>query len=393
MTSPNPVVGRHHAWLMAAYYFFFYGAFGCFLTYLPLYYQHIGLPGEKIGLLVALSPVVLFVSGPLWGAIADRFNLHRWLLPLATFSAIGPVFLFPLTRDLSFLIPLVLVQAFFSQAIGPLMDSAALDIAGKTKTDFGQVRLGGSVGFMVISVIVGWLITNFGLEWLFYSYMTCMAIAGLIALALPARAHHWQAPLWQGLRNLLSKPPLVFFLVAAFLVGVAANAVQFFFPIYLTDLGSDANLVGIAGALAALTEVPVLYSGNRIVRKVGGLWIGVVLGACIYASRWFLLSFMANPVAATLTQALHGFSFGLFYVAGVAFVDANTPDGLSATAQSLFFVAMWGLGAAAGSVLGGMLYQNFGPFVLFQVCGLCTLVAIGLLFGARPAAQTRAVSG
>jgi PPP family 3-phenylpropionic acid transporter len=155
----------------------------------------------------------------------------------------------------------------------------------------------------------------------------------------------------------------------------------------LTSLGSDASIVGLAGALAALTEVPVLFTGNRIVRKVGGLWNGVVLGALAYAARWFILSFTVTPLTATLTQALHGFSFGLFYVAGVAFVDANTPEGLSATAQSLFFVAMWGLGAAAGSVLGGTVYQNFGPIVLFQLCGVCSLLAIGLLFGARPASQ------
>jgi len=371
---------------MAAYYFFFYGAAGCFLTYLPLYYQHIGLTGEKIGLLVGLSPIVLLISGPLWGAIGDRFNLHRRLLPIATFGALAPVFLFPLTRDLTLLVSLVLLQAFFGQAIGPLMDSAALDIAAKASTPFGQIRLGGSVGFMAISLIAGWLITNFGLEWLFYSYMTCMAIAGVIALALPTRQHHWQAPLWQGLRTLLTNRPLVFFLLAAFLVGVAANAVQFFLPLHLVALGGDANVVGIAGALAALTEVPILFTGNRIIRKLGGLWIGVVTGAVVYAARWFVLAFTTTPVAATLTQIVHGLSFGLFYMAGVAFVESHSPKGLSATAQSLFFVAMWGLGAAAGSVAGGAVYQNFGAVTMFQLCGLCTLVAIALLFGARPSA-------
>lgn len=52
------------------------------------------------------------------------------------------------------------------------MDSAALEIAATTQTAFGQVRLGGSLGFMSISVFVGWLLTRFDLMGLLWGART-----------------------------------------------------------------------------------------------------------------------------------------------------------------------------------------------------------------------------
>lgn len=374
---------RRHAWLIGAYYFFFYGAIGCLLPYIPLYYQHIGLTGEQIGLLMGLGPIVLLGSGPLWGAIGDRFNLHRWLLPIASAGAIVPIFFIPLTDNLTFLILLTIVQSFFATAIGPLMDSAALEIAASSGASFGQLRLGGSIGFTIISVAMGWLLTRVSLVWLFYSYMICMALAALVALPLPARQHYWNAPMRQGFRTLLGQPPLAFFLAAAMLIGVSASAVQFFFPLYMQSIGGDSNLVGIAGAVAAFSEMPIMFFANGVLRRVGGLWAGVALGTAAYTVRWIALSWAATPMAVMAVQALHGVSFGLFVISAVAYVESQAPPGLSATAQSLFIAATWGLGAMTGAFGGGIIFERFGPTVLFQVAGVTTLLALVFLFASR----------
>ena len=375
------------ALLMSAYYFFFYGAIGCLLPYLPLYYQHIGLNGEQIGLLMGLGPIVLLVSGPLWGSIGDRFNLHRWLLPIASLGALLSLGLIPLTRDYTLLIAAILFQAFFGTAIGPLMDSAALEIAETTDTSFGQLRLGGTIGFTILSPAMGWLLTRIPLVWMFYSYMIWMSVAALIALSLPARRHRWNASLWQGFRVLLSQPPLAFFLAAAFLVGIAANAVLFFLPLYLTRIGGDSNTLGLAGAIAAITEIPIMVGGSRLIKRIGGVWAGVALGTVVYVVRWVALSLAVTPLAVMLVQALHGISFGLFIISAVAYVDSQAPPGLSATAQSLFIAAMWGVGAFTGSYGGGLVYENFGPVTLFQLCSAACFAALGLLFVSRSAAQ------
>jgi PPP family 3-phenylpropionic acid transporter len=377
---------RRLAWLMAACYFLFYGAVGCLLPYQPLYYQSLGLNGEQIGLLMGLGPVVLLGASPLWGAAADRLNLHRWLLPMACAGAFGFILLVPASgRNLTLLILVVLLQSFFSQAIVPLMDSAALEIAAQTHVGFGRIRFGGSLGFMVISVFIGWLLTRVDLRWMFYSYMIGMSLVTVLASRLPAHRRRLPVHLRQSLAALAHQRHLVFFLLAVFLLGFANNAVQFFLPLFLHSIGGDSNTVGVAGAVGALTELPVMFLGVYLLRKIGGLWPGLALAASVYTLRWLALSATATTAVVLALQLLHGLSFGLFILAGVGFVDQLAPQGLSATAQSLFNVFYWGLGSLAGSLGGGVIYQWLGSAWLFRLCGLATLLSLGLLFGARPA--------
>ena len=165
---------RRYAYLVSAYYFFFFGAIGCLVPYIPLYYLKIGLGGEQIGLITGLGPIVLLIASPLWGAVGDRFNLHRRLLPIATAGAILPTLIIPLTTQLVPLIALTILQAIFATAIGPLIDSAAIEIAARERVPFGVVRLWGSIGFIVFSVLTGWLLITLPITTIFYGYAACM---------------------------------------------------------------------------------------------------------------------------------------------------------------------------------------------------------------------------
>lgn len=374
---------RRDAWLIGAYYFFFYGAAGCLIPYLPLHYRNIGLSGEQIGLLMAIGPVVLLLSGVSWGALGDRFNLHRWLLPIASAGVILPAFLLSRAQSLTPLILGTLLLAFFANAIGPLMDSAALEIAGRAGLSFGRLRLGGSIGFTLFSVVMGWLLTRVPLTWLFFGYGAGMAVATFIALLLPARRSRWQQSTSRGLRALFDRPALALFLAAAFLLGIAINGVQFFFPLYMTALGGDANLLGLAGAVAALSEIPVMYNASRILKRIGGLWAGVRIGLVLYVVRWLAFAFAADPLTAIALQVLHGPSFGLFIISGVGYVESQAPEGLSATAQSLFIAALWGVGASVGSFGGGIIFEQVGGAALFQAAALVTLLSLISLLASR----------
>ncbi|MEK7787132.1 MAG: MFS transporter, partial [Chloroflexota bacterium] len=301
------------------------------IPYIPLHYQHIGLGGEQIGLLSGLGPIVLLAAGPLWGIIGDRFNLHRRLLPIASAGVILPALVISRTENLTGLITLILVQSFFATAIGPLMDSAALEIAETSQVPFGKLRLWGSIGFMLISTGLGWLLTFLPVQWLFYSYAGCMVIAVLVALPLPARKRYWSAPMWQGFRQLLGQTTLALFLGAAFLIGVAAAAVNFFFPLYIQEIGGGPELIGLAGAVGAIAEMPVLFRAESMIKRVGGLWAGVAIGAAAYTVRWWLLSLVTDPALVIALQLAHSLSFGLFLVSSVAYVESQAPPGLSAT--------------------------------------------------------------
>ncbi len=210
-----------------------------------------------------------------------------------------------------------------------------------------------------------------------------MTVTVLVALPLPARKHHWNAPIWQGFRQLLRQPAFAIFLGATFLVGAAAAAVNYFFPLYIQEIGGGPALIGIAGAVGAIAEMPILFRAESMIKRIGGLWAGVAIGAAAYTVRWWLLSVITDPGLIIALQLLHSISFGLFLVSSVAYVESLAPPGLSATAQSLLTAATWGLGAMVGAFGGGIVFARYGSQSFFRLAGLATLLAFGLLLVLR----------
>ena len=71
------------------FYFTFIGALGCILPYLSIYYKQQGLTPQQIGLISGLRPVIGFTSGPLWGALADKYSIRRVMLLISIASWLG----------------------------------------------------------------------------------------------------------------------------------------------------------------------------------------------------------------------------------------------------------------------------------------------------------------
>jgi len=69
-----------------SFFFFFGGAIGCIFPYFSVFYKQIGFSPNQIGVIAGVRPILGFVSGPLWGSLADRFRIRRIMLCL---SALG----------------------------------------------------------------------------------------------------------------------------------------------------------------------------------------------------------------------------------------------------------------------------------------------------------------
>ena len=71
------------------FYFNFIGALGCILPFLSIYFKQQGLTPQQIGLISGLRPVVGFTSGPVWGALADRYNVRRIMFLISITAWLG----------------------------------------------------------------------------------------------------------------------------------------------------------------------------------------------------------------------------------------------------------------------------------------------------------------
>lgn len=370
------------ATLACAYYFFYFGAVGAYFPFVGLFYQQLGLSGLQIGLLAGIGPLCNLTAGTLWSSLADRFRLHRSLLVALSFAPIPPAFLAPLMTDFMALAALALAANFFASGLGPLIDSATLELVEGTTRSYGDIRLWGTLGYIAHVLLVGWAVQSLGLAWLFYVYAVTLGLAGIVALGLPDRQRILRTTYSAGLRRLLAQPSFSLFLAGSLVSGAAVYGSFSFYSIHLQALGGAATLVGYANALSSLSELPVLRCSQKLLRWLGA-WGSMVLGGLTYAVRWALVGIAGQPIGMLLTQALHGPSFGAFLVGSVAYADERAPAGLNATAQALLTAASFGLGAALGAGIGGWAFDALGATGFFLAAAATNLTGLLFLIAAR----------
>jgi PPP family 3-phenylpropionic acid transporter len=360
-------------------YFGYYMALGSLSPFIALYFKRAGLSGVQIGLLASLIQVVTSLTAIPWSAAADRFRAHRQILCLALGAA--PVCIFFLSRTAEYLliVPLVMLYAFFVSPIVPLLDSSALAVVKEGSLPYGQLRVGGSLGWIISVWLVGILIQAFGIHWLFYAYIAFMSLTFIYSLSRPPRAGTIQIPVWSNLRVLLAEPRVIYFLLSIFLVAVGSGAVMNFFSLYLDGIGAAEGTIGLAWALAAISEIPVMIYSGVIMHRLGATGL-LKLAFFIYAVRWLLFSFIRDPGWALAVQLLHGLSFAAFLTAGVTYLNERTPSGLTTTAQAVFNVVAFGLAAIVGSLLGGYLYDAVGMPAMLRVLSVLTLCGLFLFW-------------
>jgi PPP family 3-phenylpropionic acid transporter len=75
-------------------------------------------------------------------------------------------------------------------------------------------------------------------------------------------------------------------------------------------------------------------------------------------------------------QALHGLTFGAFYVAAVQRVKELTPEHLSATGQAVFAACVFGLGGVLGYLIAGRAFVTGGSTLAFGLAAVQELVAL-----------------
>ncbi|HEX8993370.1 MAG TPA: major facilitator superfamily domain-containing protein 6 [Anaerolineales bacterium] len=360
-------------------YFGYYMALGALSPYIALYYERSGLSGVQIGLLSSLILAMTSLTAIPWGAVADRYRLHRPILSVAFLLAGAFVFLISLTTNFLLLIPLVLGYALFIAPIVPLLDSSAVAAAKAGRRSFGQIRVGGSLGWIVSVWLVGILVQSFGMRWLFYICIVSMALTLFYVLSHPPRSASSQIEIGRNLRLLLSDRSVVFFLLSVFLVAVGNGAVQNFFSLYLDGIGAQAGVIGAAWAVAAISEIPVMLASGKLLRWIGPAGL-LKIAFFVYALRWLLFSFIHDPLWALAAQPLQGLSFAAYLTAGVTYLNERTPEGLGATAQAVLGVVSFGVAAIVGSLAGGYLYDHAGMPVFFRIFSAVTLAGLVLFW-------------
>lgn len=336
--------------------------FSCTASWLPIfadYLKHQGLSGIEIGVVLSITPFMMFLIQPVYGFVADRFGYKR-CLRLSVFFASTGFALFLLNGSFAFIFLATIFMAFFYNALQPLLDSLSLDLAHREPGfSYGSLRVAGAAGWASTGIFVGYFIERIDTTVIFAFSAISLMLAFTFSLFLgkdEKRLTRADTISFKHLKEVFGNRTLIFLLIAIFLVSAGATTIWNFYSIYMKENGASASLVGFGLSFQGLCELPFFYYSARILRRMG-IKAALVLTIFATAVRLFLYTIIHDPATAIAIEILHGVSWSLFWVACVEGVNNLVDEAWRATGQSLLYASYFGIGAIAGNFWTGYLYD------------------------------------
>lgn len=370
-------------WKISSGYIWFFAGIAAFTPFAAIYYRSLEFSSVQVGLLTAMPAIALVLTGVMWGAIADTMAKHRTMLRIALI--LGALFAFLASRaeGFSLVFTWILLLSLSTVPLRSLMDHYAVLIGSRVGKPFGRIRLWGAFGYTAFALTLGRIMNEEVTSVFLIAYGISLLLTLASTFSLPQLPVQDRQPLLEGVGVLIRNHRLMLVLLVAFVQAVAAFLIVASLGYHITSVGGNASQVGIAFAVAAVSELPIFLVGAWLYRKIGPDRLIAML-LLLYALRMILLALVQSPEAVIALQTLHGLTFGGFLVVCVPRVHELGHGQYSATVQAMLTLAAFGIGNVIGAFLGGALLDHtrqvyIGTSVLILVVFALYLVGVRTL--------------
>ena len=344
---------------LSAFYFFYFSAVGVYVIFLPKVLLDIGYTPSEIGILLALAPLMRFATPFLF---LKHIDLNQNVFKKTLIFSILTSFLFYFTIDNFYLF--MVNNALLGVCISILLPYMEVISIKELGNRYGKSRLYGSIGFMLIALVVAKVLTDVYVVIDFYfGTITLTAFFAYLLLEYDVDKHE-NTPDDEKFSLLKYWP----FWMSLFLMQVSFGGFYNFFTIYETNYGISLETTSYLWAFGVICEIIMLYYQAPILKK--NLLAIIKFTIVITAFRWFLLFLFPESLTISyFTQSIHAFSFGLYHSAVVIYLYTLYEN--KKLAQQFMLGFAYGLGGFVGAVLSGWTYGEY----LFLYCALVAFLA------------------
>lgn len=352
-------------------YFFYFSVLGIFLPYFNLYCYHLDFSGFQIGILSAVRTVATVVFPIFWGIAADRFKIrkHIYLTCSLLSTVIWAFFLF--TTDFRLMLVISIVYGIFYAPIIAFLEAITIELLGHEKEKYGSIRVWGSAGFILVTIGIGRLTDIYTIRIILYLILAGSLMQALTALTIPATGISETS--FTGSRKSFLTFKFFIFLTCAFLMLLSHGTYYGFFSIHLENLGFGKTFIGIAWALATISEIPVMLISNKIFKRISFEKV-LVFSFFFAAARWLILSSADSAVVILASQVMHAVTYGAFHIASILYIDMLVPAEAKTFGQGINNAVSYGLGITAGFLISGYFFDIVGSSGLFALSSIAAIV-------------------
>ena len=165
--------------------------FCCTASWLPVladYCKSQGLTGTQTSLVLSMTPIMMFAVQPLYGMLADKVGYKKSLLFASLFSSFSYVLYF-FGDGFAWILLATFLMSLFYNTIQPILDSLSLRLVEQDATfSYGTLRVAGALGWSVTGIIIGQVIDQTDISWIFLVSAISMALFFLFSLFLKEKA-------------------------------------------------------------------------------------------------------------------------------------------------------------------------------------------------------------
>ncbi len=355
--------------LLALFYFFYFAIIAVYIIFMPKILSEVGYTPSEIGIIFAAAPLIRFiVPFAFIKGVALNRSIFNGALALLTLSVLA---FYPALEHFYALLIANVGLGIGLSLILPYIEVIALTLIGKER--YGKVRLYGSVGFILVSlVLVKFLTTPHSAV----VYLIATVIATTLFGYIIAKHENTQNSssnehdlddfkilkewrLWSGL----------------LLMQVSFGAFYNFFTIYETERGISLDMTIYLWSFGVIVEILMLYFQGPLLKK--NLLHILQFTTAFTAFRWLLLFLYPTDLMILFSsQAIHALSFALFHSAAISYLFTLYTQ--KKLAQQFFFGISYGLGGFIGAIGAGYIYELW-PSQLFLVAAIVALLSFILL--------------
>ncbi|HEY0854869.1 MAG TPA: MFS transporter, partial [Devosia sp.] len=327
---------------------------------------------------------IMLVLNFVVGRIADRADDWRRVIVIGAFlGAVFPFGLFFVDEFWGYLLFCTLA-AIPIASIGPVLDAATMRMTRRNGTSYGPLRAGGTVGYLIVIAMTGYLVAWFGggiFLWLFAGVNVLRALVGFCLPNFRAARDESEhvGPAAAGARHMLEvmKPWFLLPLVGWAMVFGTHLLLNAFQALVWKEQGLGEEMIGLLITVGAISEAIVFFAFAKFAKRFTARSL-ILISALVSVARWIAMAFSPGVEILFGLQLLHGITFALGYIGCVSFIANWTSEDIAAEAQSFFQVLQQAMSVIV--ILGfGALLEPLGAKGFFASAAFA-LIGAGLIW-------------
>lgn len=273
--------------------------------------------------------------------------------------------------------------------VSPLVEGLASLFLREENIDYGKARTYGSLGFTVIGIIIGGILSYIGNEALYYILIFLVALY-LVFMFLPqpklVKNLSFEEPNAKKEKEslyswVLKDRNAILLIITIFLYQLSHTAYNNYNALYLESMNISAKwLSGVILNVSVIAEIIFFIFSKRLVKRIKPKNLMIFAGVCAII-RWGALAMFHNIYVFTIMQTFHAITFAVAHIAFILILNKDYNNKEIIDMQNLYTAICFQLSMAVGLYIMGALWDISTSYVFYAsaiIAAVGTLVAMRL---------------